>query len=316
MPYDAEISRKHPAAFVFVIDQSSSMNDAFNNTRRTLAGFLARSVNDALRELVNQCTRGDEQVRDYFHVAALGYSDGKVRNVWKDTEDFFLPISRVADAPLRIETVTIKVPDPDGKMRDEEVESEVWFEPVAVGDTPMVEALKKTRDIVAAWVKEHPASFPPIVFHVTDGEPTDGDPEPVANEIKALTTWDGAVLLFNLHVSRETGKEVVFPSDEATLPDVYAKKLFRMSSEIPEPLRPAVAESYETTATSRFFGFKAGTDTIAHFFQIGTRPANAPVYVAPADAEPAAPAPAEPAPAQPTAAQPSSAQPTKEASPA
>lgn len=291
MPYDAEISRKNPAAFVFLLDQSSSMNDSLNNTRRTLAAFLARSVNDALRELVNQCTRGDESVRDYFHVAALCYSDGEVRNAWKDKDTFFLPISRVADAPLRIETVTLRVPDQDGVLRDEEIEAEVWIEPAAVGDTPMVKALETTRDIVAAWVKEHPASFPPIVFHVTDGEPTDGDPEPVANEIRQLTTWDGACLLFNLHVSRDTGKEIVFPSDEEQLPDVYARKLFRMSSPIPDPLRPAVAEAYAIAPSSRFFGFKAGAEAVARFFQIGTRPANAPVYMPPVAAgEEASPA--------------------------
>lgn len=283
MPYDAEISRTNPAAFIFLLDQSSSMKDSLHGTRKSLASFLADSVNEALRELVNQCTRGDEDVRDYFHVAALCYSDGDVKNVWKDTSTYFLPISQIADTPARLDTLTFKVPDGAGGMQDEQVEAEVWFEAAAVGDTPMVKALQKARDLVRQWVEEHPASFPPIVFHVTDGEPTDGDPEPVAMEIKELATSDGNCLLFNLHVSREPGHEVVFPSEEEGLVDAYARKLFRMSSVIPEPLRPAVRESYPITPSSRFFGFKAGAEAITKFFQIGTRPANAPVFHPPMD---------------------------------
>ncbi|NVO16813.1 MAG: VWA domain-containing protein [Rhodoplanes sp.] len=296
MPYNAEISRNNPAAFIFLLDQSSSMRETLHGTRKTLASFLASCVNEALRELVNQCTRGDESVRDYFHVAALCYSDGEVKSVWKNTSACFQPISQIADAPARLEVVTFKYPDEFGITRIEQVESEVWFEASAVGDTPMVKALEKTRDIVAAWVKDHPASFPPIIFHVTDGEPTDGDPEPAAMEIKQITTRDGACLLFNLHVSREPGEEVVFPSAEDQLPGDYAKKLFRMSSVIPEPLRPAAQESYPITPASRFFGFKAGAETITKFFQIGTRPANAPVFQPPAEATSPAPVPA-PAPA-------------------
>ncbi|NVO13600.1 MAG: VWA domain-containing protein [Rhodoplanes sp.] len=277
MPYDAEISRNNPAAFIFLLDQSSSMNETLHGTRKTLASFLANCVNEALRELVNQCTRGDESVRDYFHVAALSYSDGAVKSVWTDTDAFFHPISTIADSPARLEVTTFKYPDEFGITRIEQVESEVWFEAAAVGDTPMVQALEKTRDIVKAWVKEHPASFPPIVFHVTDGEPTDSDPEPAAMEIKAITTWDGACLLFNLHVSRDPAAEVIFPATEEQLPDDYAKKLFRMSSVIPAPLRPAAQEAYPIAPASRFFGFKAGAETITKFFQIGTRPANAPV---------------------------------------
>lgn len=296
MSYDAEISRSHPAAFVFLLDQSSSMNDALPGTRTPLASFLATTVNEALRELVNQCTRADEVVRDYFHVAALCYADGKVKSVWRDTGAYFQPISVIADTPTRIETSTIKVSDGPGDVRDEEIESEVWVEASAVGDTPMVAALQKARDIVKEWIAAHPASFPPIVFHVTDGEPTDGDPEPVAEEIKALATQDGACLLFNLHVSRLSGQEVVFPSDEKHLLDAYAKKLFRMSSEIPGPLRAAAEEYYPVTATSRFFGFKAGADAITKFFQIGTRPANIPVVQEPAVQEPGVQAPVVQAP--------------------
>jgi hypothetical protein len=289
MPYDAEISRSNPAAFIFLLDQSSSMRETLHGTHKQLSSFLANCVNEALRELVNQCTRGDESVRDYFHVAALSYSDGEVKNVWKDTSAYFQPISKIADSPARLEITTFKYPNEFGITRIEQVESEVWFEASAVGGTPMVKALEKTRDIVKEWVKDHPASFPPIVFHVTDGEPTDGDPEPVATEIKQISTRNGACLLFNLHVSSDPSTEVVFPSAEDQLPDDYAKKLFRMSSVIPGPLRPAAQESYPIVPASRFFGFKAGAGTITKFFQIGTRPANAPVFQPPAEAIPVAP---------------------------
>lgn len=41
----------------------------------------------------------------------------------------------------------------------------------------MCEALRRVRDIAAAWcmTRAHAESFPPIVFNITDGEATDCD---------------------------------------------------------------------------------------------------------------------------------------------
>ena len=61
-------------------------------------------------------------------------------------------------------------------------------------------------------------------------------PEEIAEAVKGISTNDGEVLLFNLHVDTESGDEIVFPSSEDELPDDYAKLLYRMSSTVPAHL--------------------------------------------------------------------------------
>ena len=80
-----------------------------------------------------------------------------------------------------------------------------------------------------------------MIVHLTDGEPTDGDPEPYAEAIKSLATEDGELLLFNCHLSTSSASPVVFPVSESMLTDDYAKLLFRISSELPDSLRGPLA---------------------------------------------------------------------------
>ncbi len=63
------------------------------------------------------------------------------------------------------------MPDPDGGIALRELPVPIWVEPHAAGQTPMCEALRRIRDLAAAWCAEaaHAASFPPIVFNITDG---------------------------------------------------------------------------------------------------------------------------------------------------
>ena len=76
-----------------------------------------------------------------------------------------------------------------------------------------------------------------MVIHLTDGEPTDGDPLPYAEALKSLSTEDGQLLLFNCHISESQSNPVLFPNSEHILGDELAKALFRMSSELPDKLR-------------------------------------------------------------------------------
>ena len=83
------------------------------------------------------------------------------------------------------------------------------------------------------WCVEHPTGYPPIVLHITDGHPTDGNPEQYADLLKGLTTTDGPCLFFNLHLDVGSARPQVFPNDERMLRDRFGKTLFRMSSELP-----------------------------------------------------------------------------------
>ncbi len=128
--------------------------------------------------------------------------------------------------------------------------------------------------ILEQWRDAHPSAYPPTVLHVTDGHPSDGNPEPIADRLKSLATDDGACLLFNLHVDAGDGEPLIFPNDERVIQDRFGKSLFRMSSLLPpHALEAAAAKGYDVRPGARGFVFNAGIEAIADFFDIGTRPA-------------------------------------------
>jgi hypothetical protein len=125
---------------------------------------------------------------------------------------------------------------------------------------------------LVSWCDAHPNSYPPTVLHITDGESTDGDPEELAQHLHQIHTNDGAVLVFNLHVSTAGEEPIKFPASEISLPDTYAKLLFRMSSILPEHLiRFAQDKGFKAGIESRGFMFNGDAPEIVDFFDIGTR---------------------------------------------
>src|SRR5438132_21317 len=110
------------------------------------------------------------------------------------------------------------------------------------GGTPMYEALRKAKEEVDTFLSIQPNCFPPLVINITDGQPTDGDARAViatAEDLRAMASRDGHVLLFNAHLSEKRSRPIEFPDDEADLPDDFARLLFRMSSELPPKLAEA-----------------------------------------------------------------------------
>jgi hypothetical protein len=104
MSFRAEISRASPTAILFVVDQSTSMRDRLQS-EKSKSEFLADVLNKTLYTLITTCSKADG-IRDYFHVGVIAYSGVDARNGFKGTlaDADMHPISRIADAPLRIET--------------------------------------------------------------------------------------------------------------------------------------------------------------------------------------------------------------------
>lgn len=128
MPYTAEISRANPTCFVFVLDQSGSMAETIAGSTETKAAFLADVVNRTLQDLVIRCAKGEE-VRNYFYVATLGYgSTVGSRFAGSLSGRTLVPISDVAEYPLRVESRTKKVPDGAGGLVEQTVRFPVWVD--------------------------------------------------------------------------------------------------------------------------------------------------------------------------------------------
>ncbi|MEV0677731.1 vWA domain-containing protein [Actinosynnema sp. NPDC050436] len=273
MTYAAEISRANPSCIVFLIDQSASMSDPIGGSaRQRKADVVADAINRLLAELSVKCAK-EEGVRDYFHIAAIGYGH-TVGSAFTGplTGRELVPLSQVADRPARVEKRVKKVPDGAGGLVETTTSFPVWVDPVAHGATPMSRALARAGAIVSDWVGRHPDCFPPIVLNLTDGESTDGDPTSAGWSVQTHVTADGAALLFNLHVSAANGVPVTFPDTEAGLPDTYSRSLFGMSSVLPPHMRfYALQQGVPATETTRGFVYNADITSIVQFLDIGTR---------------------------------------------
>ncbi|MEL6773029.1 MAG: vWA domain-containing protein [Bacteroidota bacterium] len=282
MPYSAEISRTQPVAFLLLVDQSASMQDPFGGAEQqgdaapSKARVLADTVNRLLQNLILRCAKEDG-VRDYFHVAVIGYGERVEALIRSDTaadvDPALVPVSALADRPLRLEPRTKTMPDGRGGTVERVVQTPVWFDPYAKNGTPMCQALDYATQIARTWIDAYPRAFPPVVLNITDGEATDGDPLRYAQRLRSFGSDDGEVLLLNVHLSDSTEPAVSFPDGLGGLPDEFARTLYQMSSTLPFSMRAAAeAEGIRVTLDTRGFVFNADPTALVRFLEIGTRP--------------------------------------------
>jgi hypothetical protein len=272
--YSAEISRANPTSFVFLLDQSASMQDPIGGGGgQRKCDVVADALNRLLYELTIKCAK-EEGVRDYFYISVIGYggSDVGPALVGPLAGRYLVPLSEIASSPTRLETRAKKVPDGAGGLVEQEVKFPIWVDPVANGGTPMSSALTRAQSVASGWLNEHPACFPPVALNLTDGESTDGDPTRPAEAIQQLASADGPALVFNLHVSSDSSQPISFPDSDAGLPNQYARLLFNMSSTLPDHMRTyAQQQGIAVSEKTRGFVFNADMTSIVQFLDIGTR---------------------------------------------
>ena len=251
------------------------MDDAWGvDTGKRKCDAVADAINRLLSTLVLRCAKG-EDVRDYFQVGVVGYG-GVVRSGFSGAlaNRQFVPISEVADNPLRVEARTRKEDDGAGGLIERTIRFPVWFEATANGPTPMTAAIEEARRAVQAWCELYPLSYPPSIINISDGEPTDGNPRHAADQIKKLGTNDGKALFYNIHISGSSRRPIEFPDSASGLPDEFAQQLFEMSSTLPPRLvEEARREGFATSAGTRGFAFNADLRSLVQFLDIGTRTA-------------------------------------------
>ncbi len=276
--YTAEISRDNPSCFLFLIDQSGSMGDEISvgSEKQRLADGVADCINKWLQELSIKCAKS-EGVRDYYDIGVLGYGSDVVPGfVGPLAGRELISISEIADNPASLDERTKKVPDGAGGLVYQSVRIPVWFKPVWKGGTPMCGAAKEAKRILEDWIAEHPDAFPPTVIHITDGAATDGNPTDWLNELTNLSTSDGNVMLFNIHLSaKDTAEAVSFVDSPDRLPDRYSKMLFETASELTPNMRALAEEhGFAPSDSSRCFVLNGDLVLLVQAIDIGTRPSN------------------------------------------
>jgi hypothetical protein len=253
-------------------DVTADSGGVGERTAGSKAQSVADAVNRLLSTLVIRATKA-EGVRHYFDIGVIGYG----KKVGPAFEGILAnrPLVSVEDVyanPARVEERRRKVPDGAGGLVEEQFKLPIWFDAVAVNGTPMCAALRLAASVLEPWVRDQSASYPPIVINLTDGESTDGDPSLPAEELRRLATDDGNVLLLNCHLSSQRGPTLAFPAEDAQLPDDFARRLFGMSSVLPEGLLDAAQrEGFAAGEQARGFVFNGDLVDVIRFLDIGTR---------------------------------------------
>lgn len=281
--YSARITRLNPTAFIFLIDQSGSMEEKmiFGQSTMTKAEAVAMVTNMLIRELVNRCRR-EEGVLDYFDIAAIGYSADDATMLLGGRDSFVKP-SELAMRPCRTRTFMRERVLPDGKTVITNDQIKYWIEPKAEGSTPMRSALEKALLLAGRWCRkaENRTSYPPTIFNITDGEASDGDYEiltGIAGQIKALRTEDGNALLININLSSgEDGRTVIFPCSPDELPETrYTQMLYDMSSVMPEEYTESILQLRGGEANGPLRGMSHNTSIsdLVSMLNVGSRSIN------------------------------------------
>ncbi|GAA4703339.1 vWA domain-containing protein [Phytohabitans rumicis] len=256
------VDRKKPGCFVFLLDQSASMQEPMAGAATmTKAHALAGSINELLESIVMRSVKArNEPPRHYFDVGLIGYGTG-ARTLFSGAL-----AGRMLASVAEIATNKLRVDRDGGRPRP------IWFEPVADGLTHMCAALDLAANIVEGWVASHPDSDPPVVINITDGYATDGDPELAARRLVSLGTGQGATRLFNIALGAHLATAVTFPADDRAVTDERAKALFRMSSPLPPLMREyAVELGVDVHKDARGLVLNADMKAVVQAIDIGTR---------------------------------------------
>ncbi len=283
--YVTRVTSLNPCAIVLMLDHSESMSESMTDNRgneHEKAKTLALNVNRFLEEIILTCQKAD-LIRDYFEILILSYGkldedeESVVTVAWEGelkTKNW-VSVNELRNSSLRKEIIEVPNPKQFGPRILKE-EQNIWIESYAEGLTPMKQAFELCNEYLSEWVMEHPNSFPPLIFNITDGEATDiadyNELISSAEKIKANCTNDGNALLFNFLLSANSEQVREFPLfSERDLfeSNEYEKALFDASSTIPKNLTKLLPVKREANEEVKALVL-GNLEKILNFLNIGT----------------------------------------------
>lgn len=220
--YQMKVSKNNPGLIVANLDNSASTADSFPGTTDAIYVWIVRFMAIILMELLARCTTvqgGQAIIKPRYYTSFVIY--GSKPDFWG---------SSIQD----IETTIMRYKDSGNSFGLNG----------GSGGTDTKAAFEKTYEFLKEAVTEErfKDSFPPLVFHMTDGESAT-DSTAVAEKIKQLSTSDGNVLIVNAYIGTQTNLNYKGPEDftgytteQEAGPEEDNIRLFRMSSEMPETI--------------------------------------------------------------------------------
>lgn len=280
IPYTAQISRQTPTAFIFMVDHSVSMKRTilWQGETITLSEAVARIVNNQINELVLRCIKA-EDVRHYYDIAVIGYGH-EVSSGWNgDLEGkWFVTPKELRDHPFKTITIHEEKRTRRGPVV-KEVQKAQWVEANHAGHwTYLHNALEKAKELLSEWMEAHRGlvCYPPTIINITDGDYNGADEDVVefkANELKSMSTDDGNVIFFNIHVTPNNSTNTLFPAKASEVGNsTLAKRLFNLSSLLPERYNHDIDSIRQTDNGQRYRAMGVNVDmaTLVKIMDIGT----------------------------------------------
>ena len=280
IPYTAQISRQTPTAFIFLVDHSVSMERMikWQGEDITLSEAVARIVNNQINELVLRCIKADD-VRYYYDIAVIGYGH-EVASGWNgDLEGrWFVSPQELRDNPFKTITIREEKRTRRGPII-KEVQKIQWVEAAHTGHwTYLHNALDKAKELLSEWMNAHKGlvCYPPTIINITDGDYNGAEEDVVefkANELKSMSTDDGNVIFFNIHVTPNNSESILFAAEVKDVGDSsLAKKLFNLSSLLPERYNSEIDSIKQTNGGQRYKAMGVNVDmaTLVKIMDIGT----------------------------------------------
>jgi len=220
-------------------------------------------------------------VRHYYDIAVIGYGDDASYG-WKGTlagRDFVSP-EELKNNPFK--KITVKEEKRTRKgVELKEVMKVQWIEPVAAGKyTRAHKAFAMAKDLLDKWMKEHHEKdcYPPTIINITDGA-FNGIPNPhevntqLANELKAMFTNDGNVLVWNIHVTPDNKDQLLLPVSKTEINnDKDSECLYNMSSLLPSRYNQPIGDLRGDAENRRHVAMAINSDlsTLIQLMDIGT----------------------------------------------
>ncbi len=205
-----------PALIIYLLDVSGSMSQSLGAGRRI--DVVMDALAAALRQMVYRSTKGD-WISPRYHIAMFAYSD-QVYDVLGGVKS----VDQVAH---------LGVPD---------------LSPMTSTET--ANAFAQAEWLLQSALPSLAESPAPLVCHMTDGEYTGADPEPIVRRIMNMRVPDGPVLVENIFLSDSVLDQPIYDpyqwpgiTPETPLSNTYARKLQAMSSPIPDSYRTMMLES-------------------------------------------------------------------------
>ena len=225
MPYQTKATSVTPALIVYLLDCSGSMSEQLDGAQKI--EHVNQAMGKVLKRMVRRSTKG-EVVSPRYRLAMVAYSDQPF--------DLLGGVESI-DKVIQKGRPTLST----------------------LSTTDTASAFIYARDLLKKELpnlKGHPA---PMVCHLTDGQFTGADPEPIAQEIMQMSNDDGPILIENIYVGPDLTHQPILDAeawlgiaDETDLKDPYARKLFKMSSPLPDSYADVISsENYSLRTGSR-----------------------------------------------------------------